>query len=147
LFFVEKEVPMKRNVIMLTLVLAVGIAIGMIGSQFINAQQSPVKITVLQKVDLTGIEGKEGFIILAEIAPGVVGEKHYHPGHEFAYILDGSVILEIEGKPPVTYKSGETCYLPPKQVHYMKNVSTTAPFKVLAFSIIDKGQPLSVPVK
>ena len=138
---------MKQNVIMLTLVLAVGIAIGMIGSQFVNAQQSPVKTTVLQKVDLMGIEGKEGLIILAEVAPGVVGGKHYHPGQEFAYILEGSVILEVEGKPPVTYKTGETWYLPPKQVHYTKNVSTTAPFKVLGFAIADKGQPLVVPVK
>ena len=138
---------MKRTVIMLTLVLGVGIAIGMIRSQLINAQQSPVKTTVLQKVDPTGIEGKEGIVALAEIAPGTVGGKHYHPGHEFVYVLDGSLILEIEGKPPVTYKAGDTWYLSPKQVHYSKNVSTTAPFKVLAFTIVGKGQPLSVPVK
>jgi quercetin dioxygenase-like cupin family protein len=138
---------MKRKVVMLTLVLAVGIAIGMIMSQFINAQQPPLKSTVLQRVDLTGMEGKEGVIVLAEIAPGTVGGKHYHPGHEFVYILEGSLILEIEGKPPVNYKAGETWYLPPKQVHYSKNVSATAPVKALTFSIVDKGQPSSVPVK
>lgn len=138
---------MKRKVIMFTSILAMGIAIGMIGSQLINAQQSPVKAAVLQKVDLTGIEGKEGIVVLAEIAPGTVGGKHYHPGHEFAYLLEGSVIMEIEGKPPVTYKAGDTWYLPPKQAHSSKNVSATAPFKVLAFTIVDKGQPLTVPVK
>ena len=138
---------MKRKVIMFTSILVVGIAIGMIGGQFINAQQSPVKATVLQKVDLTGIEGKEGIVGLAEIAPGTIVGKHYHPGHEFVYILEGSQILEIEGKPPVTYKAGDTWYLSPKQVHSTKNVSETAPVKVLAFAIADKGQPLTVPVK
>ena len=138
---------MKRNLIMLFLVLAVGIVIGLIMSQVLNAQQSPVKAKVLQKVDLTGIEGKEGIVVLAEIAPGTVGGKHYHPGHEFVYILEGSVVLEIEGKSPVTYKAGDTWYLLPKEVHSSKNVSATAPFKVLAFTIVDKGQPLTVPVK
>ena len=51
---------MKRKVIMFTLVLGVGMAIGMIGSQRINAQQPPGKSTVLQRTDIPGIEGKEG---------------------------------------------------------------------------------------
>ncbi len=138
---------MKRKVILSTLILALGIALGVIVGQVFNAQQPPPKTTVLQRINLTGIEGKEGVIVLAEITPGTVGGKHYHPGHEFVYILEGSLILEIEGKSPVTYKAGETWYLPPKQVHYSKNVSATAPVKALVFSILDKGQPLSVPVK
>jgi len=132
---------------MLTLILAVGIAMGMIMSQFINAQQPPGKSTVLQRTDIAGIEGKEGVIILAEIFPGAVAPKHYHPGNELSYVLEGSMILEIEGKPPVTYSAGESYILPAKQVHYAKNVSATAPVKVLSFAIVDKGQPLSVPVK
>ena len=32
---------MKRNAVMITIVLAIGIALGMIGSQLINAQQTP----------------------------------------------------------------------------------------------------------
>ena len=138
---------MKRNVVMFTLALAIGIAIGMIGSQLINAQQPPAKSPVLLRTDLAGIEGKEGAILLSEIAPGAVGGKHYHPGHQFGYIIEGSMIMEFEGMPPVTFKPGETFYLVPNQVHYAKNVSTTAPVKVLNFSVADKGQPLNVPVK
>jgi len=57
------------------------------------------------------------------------------------------MILETEGKPPVTYKPGETYYVPPKRVHFSRNLSTTAPVNVLVFLIADKGQPLGVPVK
>ena len=138
---------MKRNVIVLTLVLAMGIAIGLIVSQVLNAQQQAVKSAVLLKADLVGMEGKEGVIVSTEVAPGGLAKKHYHPGHHFSYILEGSMIMEVEGKPAVTYKTGDTFYLAPGQVHYASNVSTTAPVKVLGFSIEDKGQPLAVPVK
>jgi quercetin dioxygenase-like cupin family protein len=102
---------------------------------------------VLQRTDIPGIEGKEGVIILAEIFPGAVTPKHYHPGNELSYVLEGSMVLEVEGRPPVTYSAGESYILPAKQVHYAKNVSMTAPVKVLSFAIVDKGQPLSFPVK
>jgi len=138
---------MKRKVIIFISILATGIAIGLIVSQVPNAQQQAVKSAVLLKADLVGMEGKGGFIVSSEVAPGEVGKKHYHPGHQFGYILEGSMIMEVEGKPPVTYKPGDTFYLPPNQVHWANNVSTTAPIIVLGFAIADKGQPLAVPVK
>ena len=138
---------MKRKVVMITLVLAVGIAFGVIVGQVLNAQQDPIKSTVLKRADLVGIEGKEGVLMSAEIAPGAVGGKHYCTGNEFACIVEGSMILQVEGKPPVTYKPGDAFYISPKEVHYPKNVSSTTPVKVLAFAIIDKGQPINVQVK
>ena len=138
---------MKRKVIMFTAVLATGIAIGLILSQALNAQQQAAKSVVLLRTDLAGIEGKEAVILLSEVVPSGVSPKHYHPGHQFGYILEGSMIMEVEGKPPVTYKPGDTFYEEPKGVHFAKNVSATVPVKVLNFSIADKGQPLSVRVK
>jgi len=132
---------------MVTLVLAVGFAVGLIVSQVLNAQQQAVKSAVVLKADLVGIEGKYVVIVSTELPPGELAKKHYHPGHQFGYVLEGSMIMEIEGKPPITYKPGDTFYLTPNQVHDAKNVSTTAPVKVLGFSIAEKGQPLSVPVK
>ena len=118
---------MKRNAVMITLVLAIAITMGLIGSQPINAQQPPGKSTVLQRTDIAGIEGKEGVIILAELFPGAVGGKHYHPGYEFSYVLEGSMILEVEGKPLATYTVGESYILPPKQVHYVLAVVERIP--------------------
>ncbi len=48
---------MKRRVLTLSLTLVVGISLGIIGGQVLNAQQEPVKRTVLQKVDLGDKEG------------------------------------------------------------------------------------------
>ena len=138
---------MHRTVVMLTLALVVGIAVGMLGNQVLNAQQEPIKRTVLFKTDLAGIEGKEAVVVLAEIAPGMATGKHIHPGDELFYILEGSIILEQEGKPPVTLKAGDTAHNPAKLPHDAKNVSTTAPIKAVVVYIVEKGQPLATAVK
>ncbi len=135
---------MKRMAWMLIVTLAVGIAVGMIGTQVLNAQQQPVKRTVLQKVDLGD---KEGIMYLFEIAPGAATTKHYHPGTDFFYVMAGSLILEREGKSSVTYKAGDAGHQPLKQVHRAVNASTTDPLKGLGFLLAEKGQPLTVDVK
>jgi len=84
---------------------------------------------------------------LAEFAPGAAAGKHFHPGPEFAYGLEGSLILEPQGKPPMTLKAGEAFHNPAKIVHDAKNASTTAPTKVLVFLVADKGPPLATPVQ
>ncbi len=33
-----------------------------------------------------------------ELAPGVLTPRHWHPGHYFAYVLEGSGYMEEEGK-------------------------------------------------
>ena len=59
--------------------------------------------------------------------------KHYHPGDAFAYILEGTMLLEIVGKESVTLKAGQSGSLPPGTVHDDKNASQTAPLKFLVF--------------
>jgi len=132
---------------MLGLAFAAGIAMGMVANQLLHADQEPVKRTVLLKTDLAGIDGKEGIVVLAEIAPGATTGKHYHPAHEFAYVLEGSLTLEVQGKPPITLKPGGINHQPPRQVHEGKNTSRTDPVKILAFYLSEKGQPLTSPVK
>ncbi len=142
---------MKRMFVLLALVLAVGIVVGMIGCQSSTAEQEPaqepIKITVLFKPDVTGIEEKEALVLLVELAPGAVGEKHFHPGHEIVYMLEGSLILEVEGKEPATYKAGDTFDIPREVVHSGKNTSTTAGAKALVFALFEKGQPATTPVE
>jgi len=138
---------MRRTAFMLSITLAIGIALGTMGHQLLNAGQAPVKVTELLKTDLAGSPGKEASISLVEIAPGGAVGKHYHPGDAFGYILEGSMALEVAGKAPVTLKSGESGHVAPKQVHDDKNPSQTAPLKFLVFHVVEKGQPLAVPAQ
>ena len=138
---------MKRKLVILTLTLALGIALGMFGSHVLYAQQEPVKRTVLLKGDLKGIEGKEAVLFLAELAPGAVGGKHYHPGTELFYALEGAFTDEPEGKQPVTLQAGQAGINPNGKVHTIRNASMTEPARILGCLIADKGQPLAVPVQ
>jgi len=90
---------------------------------------------------------KRSTFTLAVLAPGANMGKHYHPGDAFAYILEGTMLLEIVGKESVTLKSGQSGSLPPRTVHDDKNPSQTAPLKFLVFHVAKKGDPLAVPVQ
>lgn len=138
---------MKRTVLMLSLTLVVGILLGMIGVQVLNAQQTPLKVALLLQTDVVGMEGKEVVVQLSEFAPGAKSGKHSHPGHEVAYVLEGSTIREIEERPPTPAKSGDIFYIPARVVHETKNASATDPLKLLVFRIHEKGQPITIRIE
>jgi quercetin dioxygenase-like cupin family protein len=134
---------MRRTVLLSGMTLAVGITVGAIGHHVVSAQ-APVKVSELVKTDLAEAGGKEASIFFVEIAPGGAVGKHYHPGDAYAYIIEGSMILELPGKPPVTMHRGHAGHVAPRQVHDDKNASGTAPLKFLVFHVAEKGQPLAV---
>ncbi len=138
---------MRRIVLILSLTFMVGVVAGVIAGRALNAQQEAVKRTDLLKTDLEGVEGKEAHVFLVELAPGGATGKHFHPGHELAYVLDGAATVELEGKKPVTQKRGAVFHLTPKQVHDVKNPGKTVPMKALVFALYEKGQPVATPVK
>lgn len=137
---------MRRTGLMLVLTLAVGIILGAIGMQALDAQQTGIKRAMLMKKELAGIEGKEAFMGTAELAPGVAAGKHYHHGHELGYVLEGSGVLEVEGQPPIAFKAGDTYHIEANKPHDARNTGTT-PAKVLAIWLVEKGKPLAVPVQ
>ena len=146
---------MKRLAFATVAIFVAGMGASAILTQFVNAQQGvprqvrplPLKHTVIHRMDLAGLEGKQGALVAVEYAPGASDQKHYHSGHLFTYIVEGSVIWEVEGEAPVTLNAGDAFYDRPKQAHNHRNASATAPAKFVAFFVEDKGQPRSVPVK
>jgi quercetin dioxygenase-like cupin family protein len=92
----------------------------------------------------------EAILVLRELPPGAESKNHTQSGTEIVYIQDGSVVLEVKGKPPVTVKAGEAFHTTAGEVHNVKNASASAPAKALAFYVAKKGtalEGLSVPVK
>lgn len=53
-----------------------------------------------------------------------------------------AVVLEMDGKPPQTFKAGQAFAEAPNEVHNFRNASTTEPAKALGFQYAGKGQPL-----
>ncbi len=127
--------------IKLGLIFAVGITLGVIGSQLLSAQ-GPLERSEVLKTDVAGMEGQEAHMWIAEIAPGAATGRHSHATARFVYVMQGSVTLEVDGKSPQIFKAGEGFQEIPDVVHDFRNASATEPAKALGFQIAPKGQPL-----
>jgi len=83
-----------------------------------------------------------------DYAPGAASDPHVHPGSVFAYVLEGTVVSQLEGDEPTTYTKGQSWYESPKKPHVVsKNASKTEPAKLLVFLLSQEGESLKVPMK
>ena len=134
---------MKTTRIMAVAVLILGI--GLMLLHVARAQQPGVKRTDLQRHDLS-VPGREVVQARVELDPGVQFPKHWHPGEEIIYVLEGSLEYQVEGKPSVTLKAGDVFFIPAGTIHSAKNVGS-GPGAELATYVVEKGKPLVVVVK
>ena len=129
-----------QHVIMTALALTLSIAITAEQTPPAQAQQATIKRTDLATADQSATDA--GALWVADIPPGGATGRHTHPTPRFVYVLEGSVILEMDGKPPQTFKSGEGFVEPPAVAHNFRNASASAPAKALGFQVAPKGTPL-----
>ena len=103
------------------------------------------KVTRLMTKDLPDVPGKEGIVETVDFAPGEVSQPHRHNTDLFVYVLEGSVITQVQGGSPQTVDAGELFYESPTDVHIVsRNASETQPAKLLVFYVKAKGTPPTV---
>jgi len=77
-----------------------GISTGIAGFQIAFANSTPpVKIENLLRTELVLAEGVEIIVSKVEIGPNFSLPKHYHPGEEFVYMLEGTATVWQKDKP------------------------------------------------
>jgi quercetin dioxygenase-like cupin family protein len=135
----------KKSRVAIAVAFVAGTLMGALGIQSLNAQQPGFKRAVLQKQELSA-PGRDAVVASAEFAPGVSAGRHTHPGEELSYVLEGSLLLEVDGQPPRTLKAGDVFFIPPGKIHDGKNVGS-GPAKVLATYIVERGKPVATPAK
>ena len=109
------------------------------------AQQPAFKRTVLQQSDIS-TPGREVVQAVADFEPRATPGRHTHPGEEIAYVLEGTFLIEQEGKAAVTLKAGGTFLIPAGTVHNATNTGAGGG-RILATYIVEKGKPLATPAK
>jgi len=123
-----------------------GIAVGIIGATYVSAQSAgQITRTELLRKPVSGMDGKEVVVFVADIPPGGVASRHFHPGDEAIYMLQGALVFEPEGEKPFELKAGQITFNPAKHIHKATNNSSSEPAKVLNCMLADKGQPLTLP--
>jgi quercetin dioxygenase-like cupin family protein len=101
--------------------------------------QPAAKFSELQRQDIPGT-GREGVTTVAVIPPGATSARHSHPGEDFGYLIEGTIILMVDGKPPLTVRAGEVFFTERGQIHNARNIGTTVARAVDTY-VIDKGKP------
>jgi quercetin dioxygenase-like cupin family protein len=106
------------------------------------------KVTPVVSKQLADIQGKEVQIFTVEYPPGGHDPVHRHNAHAFVYVLEGSIVMGLNGGKPVTVTAGQTFYEGPNDIHTVgDNASKTEPAKFVVFMLKDKDAPILIPVK
>jgi quercetin dioxygenase-like cupin family protein len=126
---------------------AAGAVLGVMGTHIVAQEHQSEKRTQLVTADLVGVEGQQVHMWRTDIGPGVVGGKHYHPGTECTYVLEGALDLERQGLETLHLKAGDAHCVPPKTILVPRNASSTEQYRSLVVMIAPKGEPIAVPVK
>ncbi len=75
---------------------------------------------------------------IAHIAAGLCAERHVHPGIESGVLMEGDLLLKIEGRPDQNLKPGDPVQIPEGVPHV---ACTTGGLKVFTVHIVEKGKP------
>jgi quercetin dioxygenase-like cupin family protein len=107
----------------------------------VQQQQVPgLTRTDLQRGDLS-IPGREVIQNRVDISTEAPAIRHWHPGEEIIYVLEGSLEYEIDGDPPRTVGAGEALTVPAERVHSVRNVGAGIATE-LATYVVEKDKPL-----
>ncbi|ROO86641.1 cupin domain [Actinocorallia herbida] len=103
-------------------------------------------LTVLQEAHPASIpDGPHVMTVVIEYPPGDPGTPpHRHSGPAFGYVLEGEMLLEIEGEAPRVVRAGETFWEPGGDViHYQDgNNRTDTRLRFLVTMLCAPGQPM-----
>ena len=94
----------------------------------------------LQQRDLSA-PGREVVQNRVDLSPEAPAFKHWHPGEEIIYVLEGTLEYRLEGQPAVRVSAGEVFFVPAETVHTARNVGSGNAAE-LATYVVEKGKPL-----
>lgn len=103
-----------------------------------QAQVRGINRTDLQHYDLSA-PGHEMIQNRVEITPEAEAIRHWHPGEEIIYVIEGSLEYDVDGVGKRTYNAGEALTVPAETVHSVVGNGTE-----LGTYVIEKGKPFIV---
>ena len=104
-----------------------------------------LKIDNIMTSQLELAEGIEVVVSHVVIPANTTLPKHWHPGEEFVYVLEGAEVLWQKDKSDTHLKKGDVFKVPLKQIHTAKTGEEGA--TILVFRVHEMGQPVRVNVE
>jgi quercetin dioxygenase-like cupin family protein len=103
---------------------------------------STAKQKRLLEAPIPGVDGKQITIIEAAFPPGWESERHYHSGPVYVYVIEGSFVVDEEGKARQTFRVGDLYQEPIGATVQARNQSMSEQARVLLVQIGGPGEPL-----
>ena len=136
---------MKPSILSLALLVGAGLLTGQSCAWAHGGAADQVK--VLQQQQPSNAPGKSAVMLTVSYAPGQASPAHQHPGAVMAYVLEGAVVSKLNDEQEKTYQAGEYWYEAPGTVHSVsRNASKTKPARLLVWSLVDEGKPVTLPL-
>ncbi|MHA6205634.1 cupin domain-containing protein [Dyella soli] len=108
-----------------------------------GAAPPQAQVTELMTKALKDYPGKEALMITVVYPPGSVDPVHRHNAHAFVYVLEGSIVMSLNGGKEVTLTPGQTFYEGPDDVHTVgRNASLTKPAKFVVLLLKNQNEPV-----
>ena len=112
-----------------------------------TAQPPSAEVTALMTKALPDYPGKEAEMIAVTYPPGAVDPVHRHNAHAFLYVLEGSIVMALNGGREVTLTAGQTFYEGPNDIHTIgRNASLTKPARFVVVLLKSENAPVLIPV-
>jgi quercetin dioxygenase-like cupin family protein len=118
------------------LVCAIGVAQAQEKAQIKDVLKTALSVSAAQEVNVRHYD----------VPAGWATPKHYHTGHMFLYVVEGTGIMETEGQSR-TARSGEVLHQLPEKTMVMRNASASERLKFVLFQVGATGAPVVVMVK
>ncbi|MEM7195053.1 MAG: dimethylsulfonioproprionate lyase family protein [Pseudomonadota bacterium] len=138
---------MKNRIASIAIAFVAGIVLTtfLTGNVTVAANSKPANVENLFRSELTAASDIEVIISVIDIGPHTEFPKHYHPGEEFVYLLEGSATTWFQDADNVDVKKGDFLHIPFKAVHTAITKDTSA--RALIFRVHKKGEPEVIPVE
>lgn len=108
-----------------------------------TAPTPPAETTILnllgQHLDDRFASGKEVVVSYLEFPPHAALPRHWHPGEEFIYFLDGDAEIRIDGSEPIIGRPGRVAHVPYQRLH--SAVAGVNGVKLVVFRVHTRGEP------
>ena len=125
-------------------VLALIVAAGSVAAQQPAASPTVTRTPLVTK-DLSMPGGFVATLVRVDLPVGAREGRHMHSGTLVAYVKEGALTLDHEGKPTVTYKAGETFSVEPGNVYEGMNKGDV-PAQLIATFVYPKDKPMTTQV-
>lgn len=101
------------------------------------------KVRPIMHQFLPDVPDRKVTMVTVSYEPGQASKPHLHPGSVFAYVLEGSVVSQLEGEEAKTYTQGQSWYEPPRAHHLVsRNASDSQPAKLLVWLLGGENEPV-----